>query len=308
MVALTDYASDERTARVVLSMMIEPADRTVGRLLLREGAVETLRLLDAGGSIPGVRAEEAAILHHTAQQFASRGSLGEELARVLDGSYAPLIPGDAHWPVSVDALGDRAPYVLWSKGATSFLANGQEDRVTITGSRVSTSYGDHVAGELARDASHAEQIVVSGGAYGIDGAAHRSALSSVGQTIAVMPGGLDRLYPAGHRDMLEQVGSVGLLMSEMPPGSAPTRAASHSSATPHCQPVRACRDAPPGRAGPSRRASPRSSARRCSGRCGGRHRRCRRHRRRPRSAPRATHRGRARRPRDRRSSSIPETR
>ncbi|MEX3564771.1 DNA-processing protein DprA [Micrococcus endophyticus] len=223
MVALADYASDERTARVMLSMMIEPADRTVGRLLRREGAVETLRLLDVGGSMLGVRAEEASILHHTAQEFASRGGLGDDLAGVLDGSYAPLIPGDAHWPVSVDALGDRAPYVLWAKEATSFLANGQEDRVTITGSRASTSYGDHVAGELAHDASHAEQIVVSGGAYGIDGAAHRAALSSGGQTIAVMPAGLDRLYPAGHRDMLEQVGDVGLLMSEMPPGAAPTR-------------------------------------------------------------------------------------
>lgn len=145
------------------------------------------------------------------------------LRRALDGAYAPLIPGDAHWPVSVDALGDRAPYVLWAKGATSFLATRAKDRVTITGSRASTSYGDHVAGELARDASNAEQIVVSGGAYGIDGAAHRSALSSGGPTIAVMPGGLDRLYPAGHREMLERVGDVGLLMSEMPSGSAPTR-------------------------------------------------------------------------------------
>ena len=223
MVAPTDYASDERTARVMLSMMIEPADRNVGRLLRREGAVETLRLLDAGGSMPGVRAEEATILHHTAQQFASRGNLGDHLAGVLDGSYTPLIPGDAHWPVSVDALGDHAPYVLWAKGATSFLATRQEARVTITGSRASTSYGDHVAGELAHDASHAEQIVVSGGAYGIDGAAHRSALGGGGQTIAVMAGGPDGLYPAGHRDMLERVADVGLLMSEMPPGSAPTR-------------------------------------------------------------------------------------
>lgn len=54
-------------------------------------------------------------------------------------------------------------------------------------------------------------------------APHRSALSSGGPTIAVMPGGLDRLYPAGHREMLERVGDVGLLMSEMPSGSAPTR-------------------------------------------------------------------------------------
>lgn len=95
--------------------------------------------------------------------------------------------------------------------------------VTITGSRAATAYGDHVAGELAADASIAEQIVVSGGAYGIDGAAHHGALAADGDTIAVMASGPDRLYPAGHRDMLERVSDLGLLMSEMPPGSTPTR-------------------------------------------------------------------------------------
>ncbi|GAA2089429.1 DNA-processing protein DprA [Brevibacterium salitolerans] len=223
MVALANYASDERTARVMLSMIVEPADANVGRLLRREGGIETLRLLDTDGPMPGVRPEEAAILHHRTQLVSSGADFDAVLRRALDGAYEPLIPGDAHWPVSVDALGDRAPYVLWAKGATSFLAVRQETRVTITGSRASTRYGDHVASELAHDASHAEQIVVSGGAYGIDGAAHRSALSSGGQTIAVMAGGPNRLYPAGHREMLEQVGDVGLLMSEMPPGSAPTR-------------------------------------------------------------------------------------
>lgn len=172
MVTLADYASDERTARVMLSMIVEPDDANVGRLLRREEAVETLRLLDAGGPMPGVRPEEAAILHHTVQQAGTRVSFENDLAHVLDGSYTPLIPGDAHWPVSVDALGERAPYVLWARGATSFLATRRDARVTITGSRAATAYGDHVAGELAADASMAEQIVVSGGAYGIDGAAH----------------------------------------------------------------------------------------------------------------------------------------
>lgn len=223
MVSLADYARDERTARVMLSMILEPDDANVGRLLRREGGIETLRLLDAGGPMPGVRPEEAAILHHTIQQAGTRVGFGNVLAHVLDGSYTPLIPGDAHWPVSVDALGERAPYVLWARGATSFLATRRDARVTITGSRAATAYGDHVAGELAADASMAEQIVVSGGAYGIDGAAHHGALAADGDTIAVMASGPDRLYPAGHRDMLERVSDLGLLMSEMPPGSTPTR-------------------------------------------------------------------------------------
>ena len=66
------------------------------------------------------------------------------------------------------------------------------DRVTITGSRASTSYGEHVAGELATGLADEERVVVSGGAYGIEGAAHKSVLAASGQTIAVLAGGLDR--------------------------------------------------------------------------------------------------------------------
>lgn len=95
--------------------------------------------------------------------------------------------------------------------------------MTITGSRAATGYGMHVADELAMDASLAEQIIVSGGAYGIDQAAHHAVLESDGHTIAVMAGGPDRLYPVGNRDLLERVADLGLLVSEMPPGSEPTR-------------------------------------------------------------------------------------
>ncbi|QZY51321.1 DNA-protecting protein DprA [Leucobacter tenebrionis] len=77
-------------------------------------------------------------------------------------------------------------------------------------------------GELASNLTHAERIIVAGGAYGID-AAHRAALATGGQTLAVMVGGLDRLYPSGNRELLARVGDLGLLASEMPPGSAPTK-------------------------------------------------------------------------------------
>ena len=171
------------------------------------------------------------------------------------------MPGDAHWPASVDPLGDRTPYVLWAKGATSFLATQTEDRVTITGSRASTSYGDHVAAELAHDASMGEQIVVSGGAYGIDGAAHRAVLTDAGHTIAVLASGLDRPYPAGHRDLLERVADLGLVVSEMPPGSTPTRHRFTArgrllAAQSRRHEAKGCRTAPPWMARISIRISP----------------------------------------------------
>ena len=218
MASLADYAPDERTARVILSMIAEPANVTVGRLLRQEGGIETLRALETADPISGARPEKAAILHHRVQEVISRPGFDDALRGALDGSYQPLIPGDPRWPAPVDDLGDRAPYVLWTRGATSFLAGSSRDRLTITGARASTSYGNQVTSELAQGASLAELIVVSGGAYGIDGAAHRAALSVGGSTIAVMAGSPDHLYPRGHSDMLEQIADTGLLMSELPPG------------------------------------------------------------------------------------------
>lgn len=97
------------------------------------------------------------------------------------------------------------------------------DLVTVTGARAATAYGEHVAGELAGDLSRGERVVVAGGAYGVEGAAHRAALASGGDTIAVLANGVDRPYPAGHRELLDRIADVGLLVSEVPPGSVPTR-------------------------------------------------------------------------------------
>lgn len=80
-----------------------------------------------------------------------------------------------------------------------------------------------MAGQLASDLASAERIIVAGGAYGIEGAAHRAALASGGDTIAVMANGVDRMYPMGHRELLERVAGLGLLVSEIPPGAVPTR-------------------------------------------------------------------------------------
>jgi DNA processing protein len=65
--------------------------------------------------------------------------------------------------------------------------------------------------------------VVSGGAYGIDAQAHRATLTLEGKTIAVMAGGLDKLYPSGNRELFKEIANRGLLLSEMPPGSEPTK-------------------------------------------------------------------------------------
>lgn len=81
----------------------------------------------------------------------------------------------------------RAPYVLFARGATSFLARPMQDLVTVTGSRAASAYGEHVAAELAGDLANDERVLVAGGTYGVEAAAHCAALSAGGDAIVGPP-------------------------------------------------------------------------------------------------------------------------
>lgn len=223
MASLADYAPDERTARVMLSIVAEPGDARVGRLLNRIGGVETIRLLDTDTAMPELRREEAEVLRHRVRLTSDGADFDELMPRLLDGRYTPVIPGDRDWPAGLSDLGERAPHVLWAKGATSLLSRPVSDLVTITGSRASTSYGDLVAGEIAAGLAEEDKVIVAGGAYGIEAAAHRAALSTGGSTIAVLAGGIDRNYPRGNTELLDTIRAVGAVVSEQPPGAVPTR-------------------------------------------------------------------------------------
>jgi len=99
-----------------------------------------------------------------------------------------------------------------------------EKSVSMVGARAATAYGSHVAGELALGVADRGWAIVSGGAYGIDGAAHRGALcSTAAATLAVLACGIDVSYPKGHDQLLGRIAAEGLLVSEHPPGCAPTR-------------------------------------------------------------------------------------
>ncbi|UBH24007.1 DNA-protecting protein DprA [Micrococcus porci] len=214
---------DERRARVVLALLAEPDDPVTGGLLRRLGAVETLGLLDTDTTVPGLGRVDGQVWR---DRLTSQGRLDglDQRLRVLEESgIVILIPGDAQWPRALDDLGERAPYVLFVRGAASFLARPMQDLVTVTGSRAASAYGEYVAAELAGDLANRERVLVAGGAYGVESAVHRAALAAGGDTIAVLAGGVDRPYPSGNRDLLDRVGDVGALVSELPPGSVPTR-------------------------------------------------------------------------------------
>lgn len=222
MTNLSQVVQDERTARMLLSMIVEPDDAVTGRLLRELGALELFRLAEGEDAVPGLGAVDAQVWRAQFERSDTR-TLEQNVVEAERAGIGTLIPGDKEWPSALDDLGDRRPYLLWTRGATSFLARPLSDLVTITGARASTSYGEQVAGQLASDLACAERIIVAGGAYGIEGAAHRAALAAGGDTIAVLANGVDRAYPAGHSELLGRVADDGLLVSEVAPGATPTR-------------------------------------------------------------------------------------
>jgi DNA processing protein len=112
--------------------------------------------------------------------------------------------------------------VLWALGPAR-LDEIAERAAAVVGTRAATAYGEHVAADLAAGLVEHDVAVISGGAYGIDGAAHRAALAGDGVTVAVLAGGLDIPYPAGHSALLHRIGAQGLLVTEYPPGVRPAR-------------------------------------------------------------------------------------
>ena len=223
MAKLAEQAKGERQARMMLSMIAEPDDAATGRILHRVGGVETLRLLDdEQAAVPEMNRADAIAWRNCVAPHMMDG-IPARVAEAERAGISTLIPSDAHWPHALNDLGPRAPYLLWTRGTTSFLAGALTDRVTVTGSRAASEYGVQVAGHLASDLAQQERTIVAGGAYGIDAAAHRAALTAGGSTIAVLAGGVDRPYPRGNSDLLARIGDLGVLASEAPPGATPTR-------------------------------------------------------------------------------------
>jgi len=126
------------------------------------------------------------------------------------------------WPTGVDDLGAHAPIALWARGSVGRRLSRNPPGVALVGARAATGYGEHVASELSAGLVELGLPIVSGAAYGIDGMAHRAALASGGLTLAFLAGGVDRFYPAGHDDLLRRITEHGLVLSEVPCGTAPT--------------------------------------------------------------------------------------
>lgn len=219
---------DERAARAALTALTEPGDPGLWRCVRDRGAARTLDAIRSGQ-----------------YPYRNAGTLADRLPRVdVDQLWEAagacgarlLCPGDREWPEeAADRLAQAAPeqpassrerdgppLALWARGPAD-LAELTRRACSIVGSRAATGYGIGVAGEVAADLAERGFTVVSGGAFGVDAAAHRGALAVSGHTIAVLASGVDLAYPREHEMLLSRIATEGLVISEVPPGWTPTR-------------------------------------------------------------------------------------
>ncbi len=213
-----------RRAWAFLSRVAEPPNPFLAELVTEVGAVdaaERIRRRDVRDRLK--RATEARFELDCAEQD----------LEVLDRMGGRLVTADDdEWPDLAFTSFDRAdrrkrpqalsPLAIWAVGP-SRLCDVVERAVSIVGTRAASAYGEHVAADLSAGLAERDVAVVSGGAYGIDGAAHRATLASEGETVAVLAAGIDVPYPSGHSALLHRVSRHGLVVSEYPPGVRPTR-------------------------------------------------------------------------------------
>lgn len=223
---VTGTLDDERYAHAALTYLAEPGDQRLGALVRACGAARTLAAIKAG-SFPRGRSDERGSPAATRAMERWRVRLAElpppeELARSCRAGIRLACPGDSEWPVRLDDLGDARPYALWLRGSADLRFSCLRS-VAIVGSRAATAYGSYVASEFAASVATRGWAVISGGAYGVDAAAHRGALAAEGVTVAVLACGVDVPYPVGHADLLDAIAAQGVVASEWPPGRNATR-------------------------------------------------------------------------------------
>lgn len=214
--------TDEAYARAALTYLAEPADRWLAQLIRVSGAAAALDAIKdcraPGGGRPPALAGEAmkAAMERWRVRLPELPTPQEMLAHTESGIRL-IVPGDPEWPGQLADLGDDQPYALWLRGNADLRFNCLRS-VAIVGSRAATAYGSYVAAEFAASVAARGLAVISGGAFGVDAAAHRGALSADGVTIAVLAGGVDTPYPAAHTELFEAIAAQGVLVSEWPPG------------------------------------------------------------------------------------------
>ena len=171
------------------------------------------RLFEAGAAaVLGLEARAKAYLQQPDWE-----AVEHDLAWLAQADHHAVTLQDAAYPPLLRQIADP-PLVLFVHGAPSLLTSRQ---LAVVGSRNPTAAGERNAAEFARHLAAVGLTVTSGLAVGIDAAAHCGALLGKGLTLAVAGTGLDRVYPARHRQLAHDIVAQGALVSEFPPGTPP---------------------------------------------------------------------------------------
>ena len=202
-------------ARIALASVCEPGEAGLADRIDGRGPTAVLASLLAGtaAGIPRAAAIGARLVEL---------DLDAQLDRVAQLGARIIVPGNREWPGRMDELGPHRPLALWCWGQADLRLHALAS-VAMVGARACSRYGEMVSREWSAILASQGVAVVSGGAYGIDGAAHRGALATDGITICVLAGGVDNLYPRGHEGLLTEIMERGLLVSEAPLGETVRR-------------------------------------------------------------------------------------
>lgn len=228
---------EERRARAIWTAIAQPGEPVVGQVIGHFGVMEALeRVKFLAAKLPEIDDMIIRTVFQPARLPASVAQVEGWAMRLrelnLEMEYQLLsrdggtlvVPGDAAWPMMADDLGMVAPLALWVRGNPRALqALAPEGAVALVGARCATHYGTDIAQEIAYELGERGIWVISGGAYGIDAAAHQGALASRGKTISVQAGGLGELYPAMNVRLFSQIQQTGAIVSEAPPSQRPAK-------------------------------------------------------------------------------------
>jgi DNA processing protein len=204
-------------ARALLALHLVPGlgPRLTAALLGRFGTAEAVLRADVEElrQVPYLGEAVAQAI----RQAAAQADVDAELGRMAQHDVHLRVLGTPDYPAALATI-DTPPHLLYVRGT---LEAADAKAVAIVGSRHCTAYGRRVAERLATDLVRAGFVVVSGLARGIDGCAHRGALQAGGRTLAVLAGGLARVYPPEHKELAGQVAAAGALLSEAAMGMEP---------------------------------------------------------------------------------------
>lgn len=214
--------TDALRARVFLLRAAEAPAPAVHAFVTADSPIDAVERIRTGAAPPPVLSEITR----------ANPDLGSDLDLIDSGTARLVTPEDDDWPHGLlDALSEHGlggVLGLWIRGNAS-LSEIAETSVSIVGTQAASTYGEHVATDIARDLAHRGVTIVSSGSYGIDGRANGAAAIGNGRSVVVLACGVDVTHPMGHADLLDAiVDQGGVLVSEYPPGTARQRRRFHA--------------------------------------------------------------------------------